>query len=125
MNNLKDAFIKLSILADDLKLNTSKLSHPVNYSRPRRIQENANEMWDALSPVLCGHGSEEDEENTNEGGGSSIIPELLEGGGESTHALKIMLYMLTHDPMILYAPNGTEADEVVRRVRFPNSFFPL
>ena len=39
------------------------------------------------------------------------------GRDESTYALQMMLYMLTHDPMVLYAPNGTEADKVVQKVK--------
>lgn len=114
MSNLKDAFLKLSILAEDLNLNLSRVSNSNNYSRPSHLQQNANEMWKILSPVMCGSPYTEAEEKDGHGGSS--IPELLEGNGETNHALRVMLYMLTHDPMILYSPNGTDADKVVRKV---------
>ena len=27
-----------------------------------------------------------------------------------------MFYMLTHDPKILYSPNGTAADDIIKKV---------
>lgn len=37
-------------------------------------------------------------------------------GGISIRAMRFTLYVLSNDPKILYAPNGTQADSVVAKV---------
>lgn len=114
LSNLEDAFMKLSKLAKDLHLNLTKVDSRKNKSRPHQLRLNANDMWNVLAPVLCGtQRNSKNEEERKETGNS--IPEMLDGVGEPTRALKVMLYTLTHDPMILYSPNGTAADEVMNK----------
>ena len=91
-----------------------------NNSRPKRIQDNANSIWQVLSPIICGrlHHSNDHSGSSYSGDSAASAPDLLSGRGESIHALKVMLHVLTHNPMILYAPNGTDADLVVKKVSF-------
>ena len=80
------------------------------------VTQNANEIWKTLSPVVCGSPYDETEHDGSRGNSDNIVPNLFEGSGESRLALEMMLYMLTHDPMVLYAPNGTDADKVINKV---------
>ena len=70
-------------------------------------------MWTTLSPILCGVPSADTDHDHDD----SDMPELLKGGGEAKRAMRTMMYMMTNDPMILYAPNNTEADHVMKKVR--------
>eukprot|EP00111_Clytia_hemisphaerica_P002239 TCONS_00006276-protein len=115
LSNLEDAFGKLVTLAKDLNLNLTEISHSSNTSRPSQLTQNANEIWKTLSPVICGTQYTGWEHKKKERSNDDIVPGLLDGRGESRYALEFMMYMLTHDPMVLYAPNGTEADQVVRK----------
>ena len=114
---MEDAFKKLSILAKDLNLNLTRVADTSNKtSRPSQLQQNANEIWKTLSPVICGTAYDGKKSDQGKVDSDSIVPDLFVGHGESRFALEMMLYMLTHDPMVLYAPNGTDADKVVRKV---------
>ena len=115
MDNLLDAFQKLAKLAKDLQLNLTQVNSRQNETYPKKIRQNANDIWDVLSPVLCGTPYHSKKGETGESK-EKTMKSLFEGRGESTHALKIMLYTLTNDPMILYSPNGTEADLVMKKV---------
>ena len=123
LSNLEDAFKKLSVLAKDLNLNLTRITDAANKtSRPLQLEENANEIWKTLSPVICGTAYDDEKSDRGRGDSDSIVPDLFVGHGESRFALEMMLYMLTHDPMVLYAPNGTDADKVVQKVRTQKFF---
>jgi len=75
LNNLEDAFRKLTILANDLNLNLTSVVHSSNSSRPSQLQRNANEIWKTLSPVICGHSYNPNGEAPSSG--DDIVPDLL------------------------------------------------
>ena len=108
--------ILLSKLSKDLHLNLSEILSRRNESRPKQTIQNVDDLWTVLSPLLCGNSNSNGKGNTGSKKTGSL-PELLHGGGDATKALRIMLYVLSNDPMILYSPNGTDADKVIRKVR--------
>ena len=118
MSKLEDAFKKLAKLAKDMQLNLSNIESRVNESRSHQTEQNMNDLWSVLSPIICGTPPD----ISYEGGGHfrhrrhDSLSDLLSGSGESTRALKVMLYMMTNDPMILYSPNGTDADKIISKV---------
>ena len=112
--------ILLSKLSKDLHLNLSQILSRRNESRPKQTIQNVDDLWTVLSPLVCGTQRRKSNSNGKGSTGSKkagSLPELLHGGGDATKALRIMLYVLSNDPMILYSPNGTDADKVIRKVR--------
>ena len=112
--------ILLSKLSKDLHLNLSEILNRRNESRPKQTIQNVDDLWTVLSPLLCGTQRRKSNSNGKDSTGSKekgSLPELLHGGSDATKALRIMLYVLSNDPMILYSPNGTDADKVIRKVR--------
>ena len=119
LSNFEEAVILLSKLSKDLHLNLSEILTRRNESRPKQTIQNVDDLWTVLSPLLCGTQRGKSSSNGKDTGSKKkgSLPELLHGGSDATKALRIMLYVLSNDPMILYSPNGTDADKVIRKVR--------
>ncbi|XP_065646706.1 phospholipid-transporting ATPase ABCA1 isoform X2 [Hydra vulgaris] len=115
MSKLEDAFKTLSKLAKDMKLNLTNIERRVNSSRSHKAKQNMNDLWAVLSPLICGTPPELSSDEHHNHRSHDSFSDLLSGSGESTRALKVMLYMMTNDPMILYSPNGTDADKVISK----------
>ena len=98
-------------IAHDLNFNMSKILRVSNTSRSQRIKEHATAIWRNLGPIICGSSHSKEVASQREDSSDFILKE-----GSSVNALKFALYALTNDPKILYAPNGTEADIVVKKV---------
>ncbi|XP_066919865.1 ATP-binding cassette sub-family A member 2-like [Clytia hemisphaerica] len=111
---LEDAFGKLIKLSKDLNVNVTEISNALNNSQSEEFTQNAIKLWKILSPILCG-------EKNSAWEGRSIEQSMmdfmagLKGDYESHYAFEFMMYVLTHDAMVLYAPNGTEADQVMEK----------
>ena len=68
----------------------------------------AKQMWKVFGPVLCGPNM-----NTYE---KDPCPDAMYYHHSNSRALEVMLYLMTNNPLIVYSPNGTEVDAVVKRV---------
>ena len=71
----------------------------------------AKKIWKIIGPVLCGPNKEEYEKDP--------CPDAMYSHLSNSRALEVMLYLMTNNPLIVYSPNGTEVDEVVKRVGVP------
>ena len=71
-------------------------------------------IWKIIGPVLCGPNKEEYEKDP--------CPDAMYSHQSNSRALEVMLYLMTNNPLIVYSPNGTEVDEVVKRVGVLLSF---
>ena len=112
LGNLESIIGTYSDISRDFKFNMSEILQSSNSSHSQRLMTHARVIWRALGSTICGSDTKKKADN-NEDGNSEFIFE----GGPSITALKFALYVLTNDPKILYAPNGTQADLVVSKVR--------
>ena len=93
----------------------------LNGSTVKKLSENgvkgnqnvrfARNIWRVLRPVLCGPNEDEYEKDP--------CPDAMYVHTSNSKALEVMLYLMTNKPLILYSPNGTQVDDVVRRVSEP------
>ena len=104
---------KYTMIAHDLNFNISQITLVANASHSEKLMTHAKVMWRTLGPIICGssHGKEAGHEHEERN-------DFILEGGSSVTALKFALYVLTNDPKILYAPNGTEADQVISKVSY-------
>jgi len=110
LGNLERLIQMYNNIAHDLNFNMSKILRVSNTSRSQRIKEHATAIWRNLGPIICGSSHSKEVASQREDSSDFILKE-----GSSVNALKFALYALTNDPKILYAPNGTEADIVVKK----------
>ncbi|XP_048586908.1 ATP-binding cassette sub-family A member 2 isoform X2 [Nematostella vectensis] len=97
-------------MASLLKLNMSFAEGLDNMTKSARNKAYIQGMWKNLGPVLCG--SDPDEQPDR------VVKHMFDyrclTKSCQTRALRLMFYLLTHNPKILYAPNNTAADDVIK-----------
>ena len=100
-------------LARLLRLNLSSTEGLQNKSSEERNKIYFHEMWKNLGPIICGPDPEAQPSQR-------VVDHMYDyhcrTEGCKTRALRIMLYTLLHNPIILYSPNGTAADDVIKKV---------
>ena len=111
--NVEDLIKRYSVLSEYLKFNMSRVERSQNSSHARKYTQHVSEMWRVISPILCGPSHKDESKDNSERAGLNFISDNRQS---SVRALRFMLYMLTHDPKILYSPNGTDADKVINKV---------
>lgn len=99
-------------LATLLRLNTSFTQALQNKSEWRRNKGYLKGMWKNLGPILCGPNPDAQPAKTVD----HMYDFSCRTHDCKTRALRLMFYMLTHDPKILYSPNGTAADDIIKKV---------
>lgn len=99
-------------LARLLRLNLSSTEGLQNKSSEERNKIYFHEMWKNLGPIICGPDPEAQPSQR-------VVDHMYDyhcrTEGCKTRALRIMLYTLLHNPIILYSPNGTAADDVIKK----------
>ena len=99
------------MIAFDLNFNMSEILHVSNASHSEKMLAHGQVIWRAVGPIICG--SENKKQN---GAKHDRANDFMLRSGPSMRALRWTLYVLTGDPKILYAPNGTQADLVIAKV---------
>lgn len=100
-------------LAQLLRLNLSFTQHLENKTRWQRNRIYLREMWKNLGPIICGPDPDDQPKK-------KVIDHMYDyrcrTSGCRTRAMRLMLYLLLHDPKIAYSPNGTAADKIIEKV---------
>lgn len=91
----------------------SQLVSITNASRSQKLMMHAKMVWRTLGPLICGSSNGHEVDN-----GHRENREFILEGASSMDALKFAFYVLTSDPKVLYAPNGTEADKIISKVSY-------
>ena len=99
-------------LASLLRLNTSFMASLRNTSEWQHNKGFVKGMWKNLGPILCGPDPDAQPVKTAD----HMYDYHCRTKACKTRALRLMFYMLTHNPKILYSPNGTAADDIIRKV---------
>ena len=102
---------KYSMIALDLNFNMSEILHASNASHSEKMLAHGQVIWRAVGPIICGS-----ENKQKSGKERDLANDFMLRSGPSMRALRWTLYVLTGDPKILYAPNGTQADQVIAKV---------
>ncbi|XP_065067747.1 ATP-binding cassette sub-family A member 2-like [Rhopilema esculentum] len=110
LGNLESIIRTYSDISRDFKFNMSEILQSSNSSHSQQLMTHARVIWRALGSTICGSDTKKKADNNGDGNSEFIFE-----GGPSITALKFALYVLTNDPKILYAPNGTQADLVVSK----------
>jgi hypothetical protein len=84
-----------------------------NKSENERKRAYVKGMWKNLGPILCGPAPEEQPDDAV----NHMFDFRCLTKSCKTRALRLMFYLLTHNPKILYAPNNTAADDVIKEVK--------
>jgi len=99
-------------LASLLQLNMSFAEGLQNKSAYEQRTAYIRGMWGNLGPILCGPSPKKQQER--------VIRHMFDfrcvTRSCQTRALRLMFYLLTHNPKILYTPNNTAADDVIKEV---------
>lgn len=100
-------------LARLLRLNLSFTAGLQNKSRDERNKIYFHEMWKSVGPIICGPDPEEQPSK-------DIVNHMYDYDCRTTacrtRAMRLMIYLLLHNPTILYSPNGTAADDIIKKV---------
>ena len=100
-------------LARLLRLNLSFTEGLQNKSRHERNKIYFHEMWKNVGPIICGPDPEEQPSQ-------NVVNHMYDYDCRTTacktRAMRLMIYLLLHNPTILYSPNGTAADEIIKKV---------
>lgn len=100
-------------LAQLLRLNLSFTQHLENKTTWQRRKIYLREMWKNLGPIICGPDPDAQPKK-------KVIDHMYDyrcrTSGCRTRAMRLMLYLLLHNPKIAYSPNGTAADKVIEKV---------
>ncbi|XP_020626914.1 ATP-binding cassette sub-family A member 2-like isoform X2 [Orbicella faveolata] len=99
-------------LAQLLRLNLSFTQHLENKTTWQRRKIYLREMWKNLGPIICGPDPDAQPKK-------KVIDHMYDyrcrTSGCRTRAMRLMLYLLLHNPKIAYSPNGTAADKVIEK----------
>lgn len=102
-------------LAQLLRINLSFTQNLENKTRWERNKIYLREMWKNLGPIICGPDPDAQPKK-------KVIDHMYDyrcrTSGCKTRAMRLMLYLLLHNPKIVYSPNGTAADDVIKKVIF-------
>ena len=120
LGSLEKLIERYNLIARDLNFNMSEVSQASNGTHSSRLMAHAKVIWRTVGPIIC-----ESPHNKMAGQEHKKKQDFILEGGSSVTALKFALYVLTNDPKILYAPNGTEADNVISKVGCENVIFPF
>lgn len=100
-------------LAQLLRLNLSFTEGLQNKSRWERRRIYLHEMWKNLGPIICGPDPAAQPSK-------KVVDHMYDYHCRTdackTRAMRMMLYLLLHNPKILYSPNGTAADDIIKKV---------
>ena len=100
-------------LAQLLRVNLSFTHHLQNKTKWERNKIYLREMWKNLGPIICGPDPEAQPKK-------KVIDHMYDYRCRTTacktRAMRLMLYLLLHNPKIVYSPNGTAADEIIKKV---------
>ncbi|KAK2567067.1 ATP-binding cassette sub-family A member 2 [Acropora cervicornis] len=99
-------------LARLLRLNLSFTEGLQNKSRDERNKIYFHEMWKSVGPIICGPDPEEQPSQ-------NVVNHMYDYDCRTTacktRAMRLMIYLLLHNPTILYSPNGTAADDIIKK----------
>lgn len=99
-------------LARLLRLNLSFTEGLQNKSRHERNKIYFHEMWKNVGPIICGPDPEEQPSQ-------NVVNHMYDYDCRTTacktRAMRLMIYLLLHNPTILYSPNGTAADDIIKK----------
>lgn len=100
-------------LARLLQVNLSFTEGLQNKSRDERNKIYFQEMWKNLGPIICGPDPKAQPSK-------KVVNHMYDYHCRTTacktRAMRLMLYLLLHNPTILYSPNGTVADDIIKKV---------
>ena len=100
-------------LAQLLRVNLSFTNHLQNKTKWERNKIYLREMWKNLGPIICGPDPDAQPKK-------KVIDHMYDYRCRTkackTRAMRLMLYLLLHNPKIAYSPNGTAADEIIKKV---------
>jgi hypothetical protein len=120
LNEIENAYSKMCSLARKFYVNMTEIEAREKISPKSKATDNINHMWKILYPFLC-HEEKLPKMNqtrtnsTDDDFSEKREPNIFSSKSIQNNALKIMLYALTNNPLLLYAPNGTEVDQVVTK----------
>ena len=104
-------------LAQLLRVNLSFTNHLQNKTKWERNKIYLREMWKNLGPIICGPDPDAQPKK-------KVIDHMYDYRCRTkackTRAMRLMLYLLLHNPKIAYSPNGTAADEIIKKVTWLN-----
>nr|XP_058969338.1 ATP-binding cassette sub-family A member 2-like [Pocillopora verrucosa] len=99
-------------LAQLLRVNLSFTNHLQNKTKWERNKIYLREMWKNLGPIICGPDPDAQPKK-------KVIDHMYDYRCRTkackTRAMRLMLYLLLHNPKIAYSPNGTAADEIIKK----------
>ena len=105
-------------IASLLRLNLSFTEGLQNKSQPERSKAYLEGMWKNLGPIICGP-------NPDEQPSKKLVDDMYDYDCRTeackTRVMRLMLYLLLNNPEILYSPNGTAADKVIKKVKYSYS----
>ena len=70
-------------------------------------------MWKNLGPIICGP-------DPSAQPSKKVVDHMYDYRCRTTacrtRTIRLMLYLLLHNPTIVYSPNGTAADDIIKKV---------
>lgn len=99
-------------LAQLLRINLSFTEGLQNKSSWERKKIYLHEMWKNLGPIICGP-------DPSAQPSKKVVDHMYDYRCRTTacrtRTMRLMLYLLLHNPTILYSPNGTAADDIIKK----------